>query len=60
MEDWVFSKAGLDELDSSCTLLLYKGRAIAEAVSCWLPTATARVRARVWLMGFVVDEVASG
>jgi hypothetical protein len=36
------------------------GRAIAEAVSRWLPTAAARVRARVWQVGFVVDTLASG
>jgi hypothetical protein len=36
------------------------GRAIAQAVSRWLPTAAVRVRARVWQVGFVVDEVASG
>jgi hypothetical protein len=36
------------------------GRAIAEAVSRWLPTAEARVRARVWQVEFVVDKVASG
>jgi hypothetical protein len=36
------------------------GRAIAKAVSLWLPTAAARVRARVWQVGFVVDQVASG
>jgi hypothetical protein len=36
-----------------------KGRAIAEVVSRWLPTAAARVRARVWQVGFVVDKVAS-
>jgi glycine/serine hydroxymethyltransferase len=36
------------------------GRAIAEAVSRWLPTAAARVRAWVWQVGFVVDKVASG
>jgi hypothetical protein len=36
------------------------GRAIAEAVSRWLPTATARVGDRVWQVGFVVDKVASG
>jgi hypothetical protein len=34
------------------------GRAIAEAVSRWLPTAAVRVRARVWQVGFVVDKVA--
>jgi hypothetical protein len=33
--------------------------AVAEAVSRWLPTAAARVRARVWQVGFVVDKVAS-
>jgi hypothetical protein len=46
-------------LDSSC----YgqgSGRAIAEAVSRWLPNAAARVRARVWQVEFVVDKVASG
>jgi hypothetical protein len=36
------------------------GRAIAEAVSLWLPTAVARVRAWVWQVEFVVDKVASG
>jgi hypothetical protein len=36
------------------------GRAIAEAVSCWLPIAAARVRAGVWLVEFVVEKVASG
>jgi hypothetical protein len=33
---------------------------IAEAVSRWLPTAAARVLARVWQVGFVVDKVVSG
>jgi hypothetical protein len=32
------------------------GRAIAEAVSRWLPTAAARVRARVWQVGFVGEK----
>jgi hypothetical protein len=36
------------------------GRTIAQAVSRWLPTAAARVRARVWLVGFVVNKVAPG
>jgi hypothetical protein len=35
------------------------GRNIAEAVSRWLPTAAARVRTRVWQVGFVVDKVTS-
>jgi hypothetical protein len=36
-----------------------KVRAVAQAVSRWLPTAAARVRARVWQVGFVVDKMAS-
>jgi hypothetical protein len=36
------------------------GRPIAEAVSRWLPTAAARVRDRVWQVGFVMDKVAFG
>jgi hypothetical protein len=36
------------------------GRAIAEAVSRWLPSAATRVRARVWQVGFMMDKVASG
>jgi hypothetical protein len=36
------------------------GHAIAQAVSRWLPTAAARVRARVWQVGFMVDKVALG
>jgi hypothetical protein len=39
---------------------LLNDRAIAEAVSCWLPTTAAWVRTRVWQVGFVVDKVASG
>jgi hypothetical protein len=30
------------------------------AVSRWLPTAAARVRARVWQVGFVVDKMVPG
>jgi hypothetical protein len=37
-----------------------KGRAVALAVSHWLPTAAARVRARSGHVGFVVDKVALG
>jgi hypothetical protein len=36
------------------------GRAIAQAVSRWLPTAAAWVRVRIWQVGFVVDKVALG
>jgi hypothetical protein len=35
-------------------------RAMAQAVSRWLPTAAARVQAQVWQAGFVVDKVALG
>jgi hypothetical protein len=39
------------------TYLYAVGRAIAQAVSRWLPTAAARVRSHV---GFVVDKLALG
>jgi hypothetical protein len=42
------------------TLSIVLGRALAEAVSRWFPTAAARVRARIWQVEFVVDKVASG
>jgi hypothetical protein len=35
-------------------------RAITQAVTRWLPTAAARVRAQVLQVGFVVDKVALG
>jgi hypothetical protein len=38
----------------------WAGRTISQAVSRWLLTAAARVRARVWQVGFVVDKVALG
>jgi hypothetical protein len=37
-----------------------ESRAIAQAVSRWLPTAAARVQTRVWSSGIVVDKVALG
>jgi hypothetical protein len=36
------------------------GRAVAEAVSRWLPTTAARVRVRAEHVGFVVDKEALG
>jgi hypothetical protein len=42
-----------------CSKYEDEGRSIAEAVSRWLPTVAARVRARVWQVGFVVDKIAS-
>jgi hypothetical protein len=37
-----------------------QGRAIAEAVSRWLPTAAARVRARVWSSGICGGQSGAG
>jgi hypothetical protein len=36
------------------------GRAIAQAVSRWLPTAAARVRARVWSSGIYGGQSGAG
>jgi hypothetical protein len=38
----------------------YKGRAIAQAVSRWLPTAAAHVRARVWSCGIFGGQSGAG
>jgi hypothetical protein len=38
-------------LRSLSTLIAKIGRAIAQVVSRWLPTAAARVRSRVWSSG---------
>jgi hypothetical protein len=40
--------------------VLRKASSVKAALSRWLPTAAARVRARVWQVGFVVDKIASG
>jgi hypothetical protein len=37
-----------------------KGRAIAQAVSRWLPTAAARVRSRVWSSGICDGQSGAG
>jgi hypothetical protein len=37
-----------------------KGRAVAQAVSSWLPTAAARVRARVWSCGICGGQSGAG
>jgi hypothetical protein len=53
--------AGVEILNNPLEIVWNKiGRSIAQAVSRWLPTAAARVRAQVWQMGFVVDKVALG
>jgi hypothetical protein len=41
-------------------LRCWKGRAIAQAVSRWLPTAAARVRSRVWLSGICGGQSGAG
>jgi hypothetical protein len=41
-------------------LRLYLGRAIAQAVSRWLPTAAARVRTRVWSSGICGGQSGAG
>jgi hypothetical protein len=37
-----------------------RGRAIAQAVSRWLPTAAARVRSRVWSSGICDGQTGAG
>jgi hypothetical protein len=37
-----------------------EGSAMVQAVSRWLPTAAARVRARRWQVGFLMDKMALG
>jgi hypothetical protein len=58
--DLMWSSSGITYLYNHLDIGFYFGRAIAEAVSRWLPTAAARVCARVWQVVFVVDKVASG
>jgi hypothetical protein len=36
------------------------GKAIAEAVSRWLPTAAARVQSRVWSSGICGEKIGAG
>jgi hypothetical protein len=42
------------------SLCCFPGRAIAEAVSRWLPTAAARVRARIWTSGICGGQSGAG
>jgi hypothetical protein len=41
-------------------LILSNGRAIAQAISRWLPTAAARVRSRVWSSGICGGQSGTG
>jgi hypothetical protein len=47
-------------LDFSIDLILPAGRAIAEAVSRWLPTEAARVQSRVWSSGICGGHSGAG
>jgi hypothetical protein len=40
--------------------MVFLGRAVAQALSRWFPTAADRVRARTGHVGFVVGKVALG
>jgi hypothetical protein len=40
--------------------LLHPGRAIAQAVSCWLPTAAAWVHFRIWSSGICGGQSGAG
>jgi hypothetical protein len=55
-------KSGTDTEPGDLISLLYflKGRAVAQAVSRWIPTAAARVRVRAEQVGFVVNKMALG
>jgi hypothetical protein len=54
------NRGATEQLEFPSEFKSQQGRAIAETVSRWLPTAAARVRARVGQVGFVVDKVKSG
>jgi hypothetical protein len=45
---------------SSFLFILILGRAVAQAVSRWFPTAAARVRARVWSCGICGGQSGAG
>jgi hypothetical protein len=47
-------------LNFTVTLNAHKGRAIAQAVSRWLPTAAARVQTRVWSSGICDGQSGAG
>jgi hypothetical protein len=48
------------ELETVKKETAYWGRAIAQAVGRWLPTAEARVRARVWSCGICGGQCGAG
>jgi hypothetical protein len=53
----IFQKANFRQM---ALLGLNLGRAVAQAVSRWLPTAAARVHIRASMWGFVVDKEGLG
>jgi hypothetical protein len=50
----------ISEVHFRLKFVLMLGRAVAQAVSRWFPTAAARVRVRAEHVGFGVDKVAMG
>jgi hypothetical protein len=50
-------EAGSNSSTAALRVVLRDGRAVAQAVSRWIPTAAARVGARSDHVGFVVDKV---
>jgi hypothetical protein len=61
---WLISNLTVDFALCEAWICYYfvqqKGRAVAQALSCWFPTTAARVRAMSGHVGFVVDKVALG
>jgi hypothetical protein len=55
-----YSPAGPTDLNMPYFLFYMLGRAIAQAVSRWLPIAAARVRSRVWWSGICGGQSGAG
>jgi hypothetical protein len=55
-----FSDLKDPQVSALWTLKLFIGRAIAEAVSRWLPTAAAHVQSRVWSSGICGGQSGAG
>jgi hypothetical protein len=50
----------MGQIECGTSSNITNGRAIAEAVSRWLPTAAARVQSRVWLSGICGGQSGPG
>jgi hypothetical protein len=51
---------GMQNLQQNMRVKITAGRAIAEAVSRWLPTVAARVQSRVWSSGICGGQSGAG